>query len=388
MGSRAARITTALTIASATVTALTAAIVLGLGGSISAAIASALGLAFGAAFAADATTPASNLAEAAVCLGIIAFFFPMRHQLRWSVTSVVCGGAIVALGFASMAIPFYIMVGLAMSAFVRYAAPYGRFAPTMVIFLVPVLNAVEQYGPVRKAVDEQALAAAVAEALPDALPGEGVVVASDSRADQVHGFWRIGMPSPPLIDPIVAVAKRAHEEGREVFAFGSSRRKLEEEGLRFGTEQRLDITIPVEKYVDRLPFRSIVVQGFGPQGASDLASPAPFYGAIGIVGLFGLYQPLERGHTLPVDLRVDAGDPIGSTMLAPVPIRVLTDPGGILIDVDRRYVVQATAGMALAVVTPSGGVSAAYGLDTRAPVALPVDDIQLQIGRLDMDGGP
>ncbi len=382
--SRAARITTALTIAAATVTALTATVVLGLGGSTSAAIASALGLAFGAAFARHATTPASNLPEAAVCLALVAFLVSKRQKLRWTrLTSVACGAAIVALGFAAIAIPFYILVGLAMTWFVRYAAPYGRLAATTIIFLVPLLNAVEQYGAVRRAVDDNGLAAAVAEALPDALPANGVVVASDSRADQVHGYWRIGMPAPPLIDRMVSVAKRAQEQGHEVFAFASSRRKLEEEGLRFVTERRLDITIPLEKYLKQLPFRSIVVQGFGPQGASGLAAQTPFYGSIGIVGPFGLRRPLERSHTLPVDLRVEAGDPIGSTMLAPVPIRVLTNDSGIIIDVDRRYVVQTPAGMALAIVTPSGRVLSSHQIDTGAPAVVTVDAGEMEIGRVE-----
>lgn len=389
IGSRAARITTALTIAAAAVTALTAAVVLGLGGSISAAIASASGLAFSAPFAAHAATPASNLPEAAVCLGIIAFLVSTRHKLRWTrFTFIACGAAIVALGFAAIAIPFYIVLGLAMTWFVRYAAPYGRLAATTMIFLVPLLNAVEQYGAVRTAVAYNALAAAVAEALPGALPANAVVVASDSRADHVHGYWRIGMPAPPLIDAMVSVANRAHEQGHVVFALASSRRKLEEEGLRFVTERRLDITIPLEKYFEQLPFRSIVAQGFGPQGASDLAAQTPFYGSIGIVGPFGLRRPLERGHTLPVDLRVETGDPIGSTMLAPVPIRVLTDDSGILIDIDRRYVVQTPSGLALAVVTPSGRVLAAHRIDTRAPVALALDAIEAQIGRLSTAGTP
>ncbi|MEO5739653.1 MAG: hypothetical protein ABIS29_03555, partial [Vicinamibacterales bacterium] len=238
------------------------------------------------------------------------------------------------------------------------------------------------YGAVRKAVDSNALAAAVAEVLPGALPVNGVVAASDSRSDQLHGFWQLGMPSPRLIAPTASAAKRAYEEGYEVFAVGSSRRRLEETGLSFATEPLLETTILLEDYFEQLPFRSIAVVGFGPKAASDLAASAPFYGSIGIIGPFGLQRPLERRHRLPVDLSVEAGDLIGSTVLAPVPMRVFTDDGGILIDVDRRYVLQAADGMALAVVTPSGAVSAAHRIDTGMPLAVPIDPLEMQIGRL------
>lgn len=385
IGSRAARITTALTLAAAIVTALTAALVLRLGGSTSAAMASALGLGFGAAFAAQATTPASNLAECALCLGLIGFFLWRSDTRGWRrSTSVAFAAAIVALGFAAVVIPFYILLGLAMSVFVRWAAPYGRRAATMMIFLVPLLNGIEQYRTVRNAVHLNALAAAVAEALPNALPANAVVVASDAQANPVLGYWQIGMPAPPLIDSRASAVMRTLYARQDVFAFASSINSLEASGLHFETERPLETTILLEDYLEQLPFRSIVVVGSGPRGAVDPATSAPFHGSIGIVGPLGVRVYLERSHILPVDLRLEAGDPIGSTMLAPVPIRVVADDSGIIIDVDRRNVVHTPAGRALAVVTPAGRLLAAHAIDADARPALPVEAPEFHIGRLHM----
>ncbi|MEO5739482.1 MAG: hypothetical protein ABIS29_02690, partial [Vicinamibacterales bacterium] len=152
LGSRAARVTTVLTIAAAAVTALAATTVLGLGASTSAAMASALGLAWSAPFAAQATTPASNLAEAALCLGLIGLCVSKARKHRWTpLLSIACGAMIVALGIAAIEVPLYILIGLCMSWFVGFAAPYGRRAATVMIFLVPLLSAAERYGAVRKA---------------------------------------------------------------------------------------------------------------------------------------------------------------------------------------------------------------------------------------------
>ena len=182
---------------------------------------------------------------------------------------------------------------------------------------------------------------------------------------------------------------RLHSLGFSVFAGDGGRTWLEHVGLAFFSVRRDPIPMTLARYLETIPRGSIVAAAAGPGliraiepserrvfggigGTADLfGGRESFYGIVGVRNTRrGI---VERRDTVPVDLQLAAGDPIGAAVVrAMVTLRIRSDEQGGRIDVNGQPVAHTRTGLALVVLSPDGRLLDTHAIEYTGRLRIPV----------------
>jgi len=301
-------------------------------------------------------------------------------------------------------VPFWLLVGAGMSW--AQSVVTTRPATAGVAGLVVLLPAMSLTAHFDRGTRQRALTELVesrVDELSPVVPADAVVVSESVVLDRLlvdRARVRPGVALTRIPQTPDAVLE-ALAAGRTVVSFAGARRNLEALGFRFRSEPWAEATVGVPELIDSVPDDWIVAVAIGTQfPVSVEPDVGPTFEAIGgmdsllgrsrwrygVVGVRGHDHPvIEQGGYEAVDLDLDAADPLGPHVRAPVRLRVRSHDRGAEVWYRNRVVASTKTGVALAVVTPSGELAGAFDAefraDQRVPVSSPVLALSVVTGR-------
>ena len=225
----------------------------------------------------------------------------------------------------------------------------------------------------------------------EALPEKTAIVAESDDFDRALTYAGYARRDGSVLrvprDP--AQITRVHRLGFSVFASDGGRAWLERLGLGFASVRPESVPMTLSRYLETIPRGAIVAAAAGP-GLTRAIEPSEtraFGGIGGTADLFGGRQSfygivgvrntrrgiVERLDTVPVDLQLAAGDPIGvAPVRAMVTLRIRSDEQGGRIDVNGQPVAHTRTGLALVVLSPDGRLLDTHAIEYAGSLRVPV----------------
>ena len=321
---------------------------------------------------------------------------PRSAMLFGVSTTAVIGWALIAASpslRASLPVAFLLMwllVGVGMSWLTSICVTRASRAFAFAVLLIlPASTLFVHFNSPSRA--ERSSQSHYFDRLFEDLPEQTALVAENHDFDRALTYARHALRDGSVLrvprDP--AQVTRAHRLGFSVFASDGGRAWLERLGLGFASVRREPVPMSLSRYLETIPRGSIVAAAAGP-GLTRAIEPSetPAFGGIGgTADLFGGRQPfygivgvrntrrgiVERLDTVPVDLQLAAGDPIGvAAVRAMVTLRIRSDEQGGRIDVNGRPVAHTRTGLALAVLSPDGRLLDTHAIEYAGSLRVPV----------------
>jgi hypothetical protein len=297
--------------------------------------------------------------------------------------------------------PAWVLVGMGMHWLVT-PAPGRRpwRAATALALLLPVMSFAGHYWVGARASSARTFMSAHLDTLETVLPKPAVVLAEGGMVDRLiaarshpgsDGGWRRVAQDPERVGELL-------RSGQPVVGFVRARTNLEQLGFRFAPVEGAGVLMSVEQLIETVPDGWIVAVAAG-RGFSQLLLPdagATFqslggsavvfgarrmrYGLIGVKGRGSVAR--EALRPAAVDLEVLAGDSTGTALRWPARIRVISNGQGGAVEYGGRRVASAETGVALAVVSPTGELAGAYGVELDGPLRIAVVPASLRLARV------
>ncbi len=166
-------------------------------------------------------------------------------------------------------------------------------------------------------------------------------------------------------------------------------------GFRFAPVAGAGVAMTLDEFLSTVPGGWIVALATGDRFALGVRPGGPTFAAIGgtvdlfevrrnrylIVGVRGRTdQVIERVSWEPAEVALQAGDALGTALRLPGPIRVVSAENGAFVEYHGRRVASSRTGVALAVVTPSGELAGAHGVEVDDDLRILVDPPSLSAG--------
>lgn len=273
--------------------------------------------------------------------------------------------------------PLWIVVGAGLQWVLDYAGPRRAWAAVLVVAL-PVMSFASHYWMGARATTAREFTARYLVTLRRALPGDPVLLAEGGLIDRVASDaldaegrrrWERVAQDPDRIDAY-------RREGRPVVALGGARANLAELGFRFEPLAAAGVLMTPLELVDTVPDGWIVAIAAGQKfwsglpptalGLDDIGATTTrfgtreFYAAIGVKGRRTGALEQAGDHA---DITVRAGDPAQGALRWPANIRAISDGSGGRIDYGGRTVASTKTGVAVAVISSTGGLAGAFGAE-------------------------
>ena len=311
-------------------------------------------------------------------------------------TTAAIGWALVAASpslRASLPVAFLLMwllVGVGMSWLLRSCVTRASRAFAFAVLLIlPASSLFVYFSSTARA--ERSSQAHYFDRLFEGLPEKTAIVAENGDFDRAltyasHALRNGSVLRVPRDQEQIT---RLHSLGFSVFAGDGGRTWLEHVGLAFFSVRRDPIPMTLARYLETIPRGSIVAAAAGPGliraiepserrvfggigGTADLfGGRESFYGIVGVRNTRrGI---VERRDTVPVDLQLAAGDPIGAAVVrAMVTLRIRSDEQGGRIDVNGQPVAHTRTGLALVVLSPDGRLLDTHAIEYTGRLRIPV----------------
>ncbi len=323
----------------------------------------------------------------------------------WS-AAVVLGGLIWAAPDWRTSVlpalsPAWVVVGLGMHWML--APVEGRRpsrAALALVALLPVMSFAGHHWVGTRAASARQLVEASLEHLDRQLPSPPVVIAEGGTVDRVvssrgsdgEDGWRRVAQDPERVEQLV-------EAGVPVVGFAGARVNLEELGFRFVPVGEAGVPMTLDEVIDTVPPGWIVAIAGGPGLVRALGPEAgPAFAAIGgaetlfgartaryaIIGVKGGRggSALEQRDSVRAELSVATGETLRQAFRAPAAIRVTSTEAGGSVEYGGREVAATSTGAAVAIVSATGELAGAYGIEYEEGLRVPVAPTSLRPARV------
>jgi hypothetical protein len=283
---------------------------------------------------------------------------------------------------ALVLVPIWLVLGAGMNGIFAGGRVYAPAAVMLVMWL-PIVSAIGHFPAAAAARATTLFAARSLDQLQAVLPSPVTVVAEGgtldeqivarTRSDAAFAWRRIAQ------DP--AAIRRALAAGEPVVSLAGARANLEALGFQFAAVPSAGVPVTLTEYLQSIPDGWIVAAAAGDRFALSVPPRAgPTFGAVGgRVDLFAATRPLphyaiigvrggrdvasESSDRSSVRLDVAAGDDLTSSVRAPASLIASSDEHGATVRFNGTEVAHTATGLALALVSPSGELVEAVGVE-------------------------